>query len=111
MATGFSRSIEGEQNMIYNYCCTTCAHQNLNIEALFYCNDCKKLICEECNKYHAMYFEGHNVLGRKEVARWGNVKPVTSSFMCDVHPWKEEKMYCEEHGVVCCDDCVSLVHG
>lgn len=108
--TGYTRSTKGEYDAIYECYCTTCKGENLNTKALFYCKDCSQLFCDPCKKYHNKFTREHRVLGIDDVAKWGDVKPLRSSLMCDDHPGKELEMFCDDHDHVCCSICIGIKH-
>lgn len=110
MATGLSRGLEGGHDAVYDYCCTPCADDKLNAEASYYCRNCSKLFCYICVSFHDKVLKDHQVLGKKEIARWGKVKTVTPALMCEKHPDKEEEMYCPEHDITCCHVCTNIFH-
>lgn len=110
MSNLFARSIEAGHDLIYEYCCTACDSENLNAEATFYCKDCSQLLCGACKKAHDKFFKTHKVLGRKDVAEWGDVKPMLSPLMCDEHPGKALEMFCGDHDRICCHICINMGH-
>lgn len=112
MATGFSSmlSLEGVQDAIYDYCCTICEDDGLNAEASFYCKNCSKLFCDACQKFHDKVNKTHKVFGANETDKWGKVTEVTPAIMCELHPEKEEEMFCSDHDRVCCLICMKDYH-
>lgn len=94
---------------IYEFQCARCDEDDLNAEALFYCENCLKHLCGSCEKLHR-FFKDHNVVGKDQMDQWGAKIKGEALKSCRSHDGKERDMYCNDHEVVCCYVCVSTNH-
>ncbi len=94
---------------IQNTKCSSSKHSE--IEAVSYCPECQKYLCNKCLKYHEE-IEDHKTIilnERKEI--------FIDKCKVENHPNKLE-FYCNEHNVLCCTSCLckfkeyglSLIH-
>ena len=77
--------------------------KHAEIEAISYCQECKKYFCNKCQNYHVEIHDDHKII---------NLKDVNEVFI-DVckernHPNKLE-LYCKEHNTLCCAGCTSKI--
>ena len=94
----------------FGYTCTLCDEEDLTTEADYYCRKCCKQYCETCQEVHKKAHRHHSVLGRWEIAVWGEVKRETIMEICPEHEGKEIEMYCVDDDQLCCSVCMSLMH-
>ena len=75
-----------------------------NIDAIKYCQECNKYICNKCEKFHSGFFENHNTLPLdKEIDEFftGNCKEK------DHH--QKLSYFCKDHNVLCCTSCIAKI--
>ena len=82
--------------------CSTNKH--LNIDAIIYCPECQKYICNKCQNFHSEFFVDHNPLNLD--------KNIEDSFIniCkqENHNYKLE-FYCKTHNILCCAGCCTKI--
>ena len=82
------------------------SEEHNNIDANFYCQDCKIYICNRCEIHHNALFKNHN--------KYKLDKEINDIFnnTCKEknHPNKLE-YYCRNHNELCCANCVTKIKG
>ena len=73
------------------------------IDAVSYCQDCKKYFCNKCQNFHSEMFQDHNPI---------NLNKINEVFIdkCkeDNHNDKLE-FFCKEHNTLCCACCITKI--
>lgn len=109
MAESVEFSLHKGSDMFLDYICTACEEHNLSVEAISYCEKCENFLCEKCLTPHTQLYGKHVVLGRDNVEKW----PLAECSIierCPEHRNKKIGFFCENHGQLCCNNCVSLHH-
>ena len=77
-----------------------------NIDANYYCQDCKIYICNKCELYHNALFKNHNKykLDKEMNEIFNNICKEEN------HPNKLE-YYCKNHNELCCANCITKIKG
>ena len=82
------------------------SEEHNNIDANYYCQDCKIYICNKCEIHHNALFKNHN--------KYKLDKEINEIFnnICkeENHPNKLE-YYCKNHNELCCANCVTKIKG
>ncbi|XP_052215213.1 uncharacterized protein LOC127833805 [Dreissena polymorpha] len=105
-------------NLVYNssdlvkdYSCSTCESKNFETNAEYFCETCLKCFCTKCLYHHDQLYVNHLKYGRGEPNKWPLAKSIEDLLLkCDIHNNKKLKMFCQDHGQLCCSDCVLLNH-
>ena len=75
-----------------------------NIDAIKYCQECNKYLCNKCEKFHSGLFEDHNTLPLdKEIDEF-----FTGYCKEKNHPI-ELSYFCKDHNVLCCTSCIAKI--
>ncbi|WAR20267.1 hypothetical protein MAR_002105 [Mya arenaria] len=98
-------SIYMGSDLIHDYSCSKCEENDLNTEALHFCQQCEHYLCGKCVRNHWAYFKEHVVYGRGEIQKWAGF----SIDICEQHG-KELEVHCDDHQEFCCSVCVALNH-
>ena len=77
------------------------SNKHSNIDAIFYCKECKKYFCNKCQNFHSDFFEKHTLINLE--------KDDPDNIFIDIckeqnHPNKLD-FYCKNHNVLCCAAC------
>ncbi|KAH3847216.1 hypothetical protein DPMN_089533 [Dreissena polymorpha] len=92
-------------DVIYYYCCNVCEEDNVNSEALFYCQPCSKGYCDKCIEKHNGLFQKHKSFGRKGLDKWPAAKTALDLLQnCQQHPDHRIERFCD-HMKLCCVLC------
>ena len=86
---------------IQNVKCSSSKHSEIN--AVSYCNECKKYLCNKCLNLHTELLEDHKVINLNEKNEIFIDKCKEKN-----HPCKLE-FYCKEHNILCCLGCISKI--
>ncbi|KAK3082868.1 hypothetical protein FSP39_007488 [Pinctada imbricata] len=81
--------------------CDTCENE---APGTYYCTDCRKTICEECEKFHKKLTINHNVILRTQLADT-DVNPIS----CAEHD-KQASFHCEGCDTPVCGTCITGKH-
>ena len=83
-----------------------CSSEEHNIDANFYCQDCKIYLCNKCEIHHNALFKNHS--------KYKLDKEINDIFIniCkeENHPNKLD-YYCKNHNELCCANCVTKIKG
>ena len=75
-----------------------------NIDAIKYCQECNKYLCNKCEKFHSGLFENHNTLPLdKEIDEF-----FTGYCKEKNHPI-ELSYFCKDHNTLCCPCCIAKI--
>ena len=73
------------------------------IDAVSYCQDCKKYFCNKCQNFHSEMFQDHKPI---------NLNKINEVFIAeckeDNHNYKLE-FFCKDHNTLCCIACTSKI--
>ncbi|XP_052251560.1 uncharacterized protein LOC127858436 [Dreissena polymorpha] len=104
-------SVHKSSDFVKDFSCNVCENKNVEVSADFYCETCLKGFCEKCLFHHDQIYFNHLKYGRGETNKWPLAKTMEDLLLkCDVHSNKKLKMFCLDHGQLCCSDCVLLNH-
>ncbi|KAK3083171.1 hypothetical protein FSP39_015672 [Pinctada imbricata] len=98
MAESSSDNLEQAQKPVP---CDVCEEE---IPGTYYCINCKKTLCEECEKFHKKFTSDHNVVLRSKV---GDIDELI--LMCSDHD-KKATFHCEVCNIPVCGKCVTGEH-
>ena len=80
--------------------CSAKSHSEIN--AISYCEQCKKFMCNKCLNYHKEFFEDHRLINIEN-----NLKEIfIDNCKENGHNYKLE-FYCKNHNTLCCVGCIS----
>ena len=87
------------------------------IDAIYYCQECKIYLCNKCQNYHSELFETHhfnnNSQWRSSVASTNNINKNIDDIFTGYCKEKEHnnklKFFCKNHNQLCCAACTSKI--
>lgn len=91
--------------------CDTCLHRNRKSLARYWCDDCDESLCEECNQVHSSmkFTQSHHSFEIENIKHLP-FKSTSIHALCPDHEGRFLDFYCDDHGVVLCDTCVTASH-
>ena len=80
--------------------------EHKDIDAIYYCQECKIFMCNKCLNHHQGLFENHNL---------NNLDKETNEIFFDIckeinNPNKLQ-YFCKNHNKLCCAACISKLEG
>ena len=80
--------------------------EHKDIDAIYYCQECKIFMCNKCINHHQGLFENHNI---------NNLDKDDNEIFIDIckeinHPIKLQ-YFCKNHNKLCCAACISKLEG
>ncbi|KAH3844737.1 hypothetical protein DPMN_086999 [Dreissena polymorpha] len=102
---------EKGSDLSYDFCCNLCEEDCVNKEAMFFCQQCSKGLCDVCIGLHRQFYKKHVAYGREEMDKW----PVFTKLFeglkfCELHSDHPIEMFCEDHSKLCCSMCLFHDH-
>ena len=86
--------------------CSSVNHKE--IEALYYCGECKIYMCNKCDKFHSEIFQNHYKI---KLEKGNDIKELFTGF-CKEKSHKDELQYfCKKHNSLCCAKCITKLKG
>ncbi|XP_052780641.1 uncharacterized protein LOC128217513 [Mya arenaria] len=110
MAFNFDLCVQQASDLIHDFTCSPCKDDGLNNEAQFFCDECKKYYCNNCEQLHKKLHRTHSMFGRQDVSKWMGYAGLSPIEICDKHGDKKLELLCEDHDELCCHICVPLNH-
>ncbi|KAH3694992.1 hypothetical protein DPMN_082439 [Dreissena polymorpha] len=102
---------EKGSDVLIDFCCNVCEEENLTKEAMFYCQQCNKGLCNDCIGLHNQFYKMHVANGRSEMEKWPVKKKLFEELkFCQQHKDQPIEMYCEDHSKLCCSMCLFHEH-
>ena len=84
--------------------CSLNTHGDIN--AIFYCHECKIYMCNKCENHHSQLFVKHQQYKLDK-----NINEIFTGF-CNVENHLEKlKYYCKTHNELCCSSCITKLKG
>ena len=84
-----------------------CSHKkHKEKDAVSYCQECRKYLCNKCTNDHPDLFEDHHILDLKK----DNPDSFTGLCQQDNHN-QELKYFCKTHNQLCCASCITKLKG
>jgi len=84
-----------------------CSHKkHKEKDAISYCRECRKYLCNKCSNDHPDLFEDHHILDLKKE------NPDSFTGLCQQNNHNQElKYFCKNHNQLCCAACTSKLKG
>ena len=76
--------------------------EHKNIDAISYCQECNKYMCNKCRQLHSELFDGHQLLSLAQISK----NSFTGICKEDNHSLELE-YFCKTHNLLCCERCIS----
>jgi hypothetical protein len=74
------------------------------IDAIVYCQECNKNMCNKCQNLHSELFDSHHVYNLNK-----NLKDIFTGFCKEKNHNKELNYFCKNHNVLCCAVCLCKI--
>ena len=82
------------------------AKKHSEITAIYYCQDCKKFLCNKCQNLHSELIEEHQLIKLEKNTIWENI--FTGYCKENSHINKLE-YFCKTHNKLCCIECICKI--
>ena len=82
------------------------AKKHSEIAAIYYCQDCKKFLCNKCQNLHSELHEEHQLIKLEKNMMWENI--FTGYCKENNHSNKLE-YFCKTHNKLCCIECICKI--
>ena len=86
---------------LQNRTCSSSKHVEFN--AVFYCPECQKYLCNKCLGLHTELFEDHKIINLNEK------KEIFIDNCKEENHNEKLKFYCKDHNTLCCAFCTSKI--
>ena len=84
-----------------------CSSKNhSDIDAKYYCPQCKIYICRKCENLHSVLFQSHNIYNLDK-----NKEDIFSEYCKEVGHFEKLLYFCKSHNQLCCVKCISKIKG
>ena len=80
------------------------SEKHKEIDAFFYCEDCKIYMCNKCNIYHSELFKNHRLYND-----YNNSNNNFTGLCLEKNHFNELKYFCKNHNKLCCISCISKI--
>ena len=82
--------------------CSQKKHADIN--AISYCQECNKYMCNKCENMHNELFEDHHIYKLNE-----NINEIFTGICKEPNHKNELEFYCKNHNKLCCSYCISNI--
>ena len=90
------------ENEIIDNKCSLDEHKD--IDALFYCQECKVKMCNKCEKIHSGFLKKHHTYSLDK-----DIKEIFTGLCTNKNHSLELEIYCKNHNQLCCVACISKI--
>ena len=73
------------------------------IDAIIYCQDCKKFLCNKCQSLHSDLFDDHKAI------KLNNKNDIFIDKCKENNHITKLEFYCKNHNTLCCVSCISRI--
>ena len=77
-------------------------HQN--VEAVYYCLECKIYICNKCENFHSKLFNAHHIYTLDK-----NISEIFTGFCKEGNHYDKLEYFCKSHNQLCCSGCIAKI--
>ena len=78
--------------------------KHAEIDAIIYCQECDKNMCNKCQNLHSELFDSHHIYKLNQ-----NLKEIFTGFCKEKNHNKELNYFCKNHNVLCCAVCLCKI--
>ena len=81
--------------------------EHVNIDAIFFCSECKLYLCNKCENFHSNLFKNHNCTKLDKI-----IDEIISEY-CEEkeHNNSPLEFFCKNHNQLCCGFCICKLKG
>jgi len=84
-----------------------CYHQDhSNIEAVYFCIECKIYICNKCENFHSKLFKNHH---KYTLDKNKNISEIFTGFCKEENHLDKLEFFCKTHNQLCCAGCITKI--
>ena len=80
--------------------------KHLEIDAINYCLECKRYICNKCQSHHSELFENHQLYNVDK-----DINEIFTGYCKEMKHGNELEYFCKNHNQLCCAACISKIKG
>ena len=73
------------------------------IDAILYCQECKKYFCNKCQNYHSQIFDDHKTINLN------NLNDIFIDICKENNHINKLEFYCKVHNTLCCCGCITKI--
>ena len=84
--------------------CSSKKHEEIN--ALFFCQECKIYMCNKCQNIHLELFQNHH-----EFKLDKDINDIFTGFCKEKNHLDKLKYFCSNHNILCCAACIAKIKG
>ena len=81
------------------------SNKHPNIDAIFYCKECKKYICNKCQNFHSDFFESHTLINLDK----DEPDNIFIDICKEANHINKLDFYCKNHNTLCCAACCTKI--
>ena len=80
--------------------------KHCEIDAIYFCPECKLNFCNKCENHHSELFENHHLFKLDQ-----NKKEIFTGFCKEENHFNKLSYFCKTHNQLCCAACISKIKG
>ena len=81
-------------------------NEHNEIDAVFYCPECKLYLCNKCDSHHSALFKNHHKYNLN-----GDIKEIFTGLCKEKNHTNTLDYFCKNHNQLCCIQCICKVEG
>ena len=79
------------------------SNKHPEIDAVFYCQDCKKYFCNKCQNMYSDILDDHQIINLNKINEVFINKCKEDNHNCNL------EFYCKDHNILCCLGCIAKI--
>ena len=79
--------------------------EHKEIDAICFCQECKKYMCNKCEKFHSDFFKDH----QNKMIKGQNLEEIFSGICTEKNHSTELIFFCKNHNKLCCAQCITKI--
>ena len=80
------------------------SNKHLNIDAISYCYNCKKYLCNKCQIFHSDLFENHKLINSNQ-----ELNDIFEDICKQENHNIKFEFFCKNHNILCCSSCICKI--
>ena len=80
------------------------SEEHKEIDAIYFCQECKIYLCNKCEKFHSMLFKKHNLSSLNK-----GIKEIFSGLCLIANHKNKLEYFCKNHNELCCTNCITKI--
>ena len=86
-----------------NFCSN---EEHSNIEAIYYCIECKIYMCNKCENFHSKMLKNHHKVALEKNK---NISEIFTGFCKEENHSDKLEYFCKQHNQLCCSGCIAKI--